>query len=61
MDPVPDIADRTVTSDALLTGTAISAYLHGQGAHFMLVARGARKNPCGEIRDLNRNPRKFPE
>jgi len=31
MDLVPDIAGRTVTADALLTQTRISAYLHGRG------------------------------
>ncbi len=54
MDLVPDIAGRTVTADALLTQTAISACLHGRGAHFMFVAKRNQKNlfsnytmPCG--------------
>gem|GEM_PF-1768520 len=50
MDLVPDIAGRTVTVDALLTQTAISAYLHDRGAHFMFVAKGNQKNLLREIK-----------
>ena len=50
MDLIPDIAGRTVTADALLTQTAISAYLHGRGAHFVFVAKGNQKNLLREIR-----------
>lgn len=50
MDLVPDIAGRTVTADALLTQTAISAYLRGRDAHFVFVAKGNQKNLLKEIR-----------
>ena len=50
MDLVPDIAGRTVTADALLTRTAISACLHDRGAHFMFVAKGNQKSLLREIR-----------
>ena len=50
MDMVPDIAGRTVTADALLTQTRISACLHGRDAHFVLLAKGNQKNLLTEIR-----------
>ena len=50
MDLIPDIAGRTVTADAPLTRTAVSACLHDRGAHFMFVAKGNRKNLPREIR-----------
>ncbi len=40
MDLIPDIGGRTVTVDALLTQTAIAAYLHDRGADFVFIAKG---------------------
>ena len=50
MDMIPYIAGRTVTVDALLARTAISACLHDRGARFMFIAKGNQKNLLKEIR-----------
>ena len=34
LETVPDIARRTVTTDALLTQRALATYLLGRGAHY---------------------------
>ena len=50
MDLIPDISGRTVTVDALLTQTAIAAYLHDRGADFLFVAKGNQKTLANDIK-----------
>ena len=50
LETVPDIARRTVTTDALLTQRALATYLLGRGAHYLFTVKGNQPNMLDDIR-----------
>ena len=50
--PLPDIAGRTVTADALLTQRALASYLMGRGADYLFTVKGNQKTLLSDIRLL---------
>jgi len=49
MDLIPDIAGRTVTTDALLTQRKFARYLLDRGAHFMFIVKGNQKTMRDDV------------
>ena len=47
LETVPDIARRTVTTDALLTQRVLATYLLGRGAHYLFTVKGNQPNMQG--------------
>ena len=53
--PLPDIAGRTVTADALLTQRALASYLLDRGADYLFTVKGNQKTLLDDIQlTLNR-------
>ncbi len=52
LETLPDIADRTVTADALLTQRALARYLLGRGADYLFTVKGNQPNLLSDIRLL---------
>ena len=50
LETVPDIARRTVTTDALLTQRALATYLLGRGADYLFTVKGNQPNMLDDIR-----------
>ena len=49
MDMIPDIAGKTVTTDALLTQRKFARYLLDRGAHFMFIVKGNQKTLLEDV------------
>ena len=47
VDLIPNIAGKTVTTDALLTQRKFARYLLDRGAHFMFIVKGNQKTMRG--------------
>ena len=50
LETLPDIANRTVTADALLTQRALAKYLLGRGADcadYLFIRQGQPADPAG--------------
>ena len=50
VDPIPDIAGKTITTDALLTQRKFARYLLDRGAHYVFVVKGNRKTLLEDVR-----------
>jgi predicted transposase YbfD/YdcC len=49
LEPI-DIADKTVTADALLTQRKLAEYLHARGAHYVFIAKDNQPTLAADIR-----------
>ena len=52
LETLPDIANRTVTADALLTQRALAKYLLGRGADYLFTVKGNQPTLHDDIRLL---------
>ena len=52
LETLPDIANRTVTADALLTQRALAKYLLGRGADYLFTVKGNQPTLQDDIRLL---------
>ena len=52
IETLPDIANRTVTADALLTQRALAKYLLGRGADYLFTVKGNQPTLHDDIRLL---------
>ena len=50
VDPIPDIAGKTITTDALLTQRKFARYLLDRGAHYVFVVKGNQKTLLEDVR-----------
>ena len=50
VDPIPDIAGKTITTDALLTQCKFARYLLDRGAHYVFVVKGNQKTLLEDVR-----------
>jgi predicted transposase YbfD/YdcC len=49
LEPI-DIADKTVTADALLTQRKLAEYLHARGAHYVFITKDNQPTLAADIR-----------